>query len=169
MAKNVAVSEVDDFDGIADADETVEIGIDGISYEASWAQPNRSRVDVVQRERLDPQLLNSHQRVQAHELRPTTRPGLQVRKSLPCSRTRLVEGRRYARRPLRHHPRRVSGLHDPYATRSASLRPVNGSSTGVFDPAGSLSTRLVGKAVAGVEGAEGVRRHPRGEHFDGAC
>jgi Lsr2 len=40
MAKKVTVSVVDDFDGTADADETVEFAIDGVSYEIDLSSKN---------------------------------------------------------------------------------------------------------------------------------
>jgi Lsr2 len=40
MAKRVTVSVVDDFDGTADADETIEFAIDGVSYEIDLSSKN---------------------------------------------------------------------------------------------------------------------------------
>ncbi|MFH5231299.1 histone-like nucleoid-structuring protein Lsr2 [Antrihabitans spumae] len=50
MAKKVTVTLIDDLDGEASADETVEFGIDGVSYEIDLSSTNaaklRSQLDL---------------------------------------------------------------------------------------------------------------------------
>ena len=44
MAKKVTVTLVDDFDGEAPADETVEFGLDGVSYEIDLSSKNAKKL-----------------------------------------------------------------------------------------------------------------------------
>ena len=44
MAKKVTVTLVDDFDGEGAADETVEFGLDGVSYEIDLSSKNASKL-----------------------------------------------------------------------------------------------------------------------------
>jgi Lsr2 len=44
MAKKVTVTLVDDFDGEAPADETVEFGLDGVSYEIDLSSKNATKL-----------------------------------------------------------------------------------------------------------------------------
>src|ERR1700756_1105615 len=44
MAKKVTVTLVDDFDGEASADETVEFGLDGVSYEIDLSTKNAKKL-----------------------------------------------------------------------------------------------------------------------------
>jgi hypothetical protein len=44
MAKKVTVTLVDDFDGEGTADETVEFGLDGVSYEIDLSSKNASKL-----------------------------------------------------------------------------------------------------------------------------
>lgn len=44
MAKKVTVTLVDDFDGDATADETVEFGLDGVSYEIDLSSKNATKL-----------------------------------------------------------------------------------------------------------------------------
>ncbi|MBO0680774.1 Lsr2 family protein [Mycolicibacterium sp. S2-37] len=44
MAKKVTVTLVDDFDGEGTADETVEFGIDGVSYEIDLSSKNATKL-----------------------------------------------------------------------------------------------------------------------------
>src|SRR3981189_3666593 len=44
MAKKVTVALVDDFDGEGAADETVEFGLDGVSYEIDLSNKNASKL-----------------------------------------------------------------------------------------------------------------------------
>ena len=44
MAKKVTVTLVDDFDGEAAADETVEFGLDGVSYEIDLSTKNAKKL-----------------------------------------------------------------------------------------------------------------------------
>ncbi|MCG5431447.1 Lsr2 family protein [Mycobacterium sp. MYCO198283] len=44
MAKKVTVTLVDDFDGEAPADETVEFGLDGVSYEIDLSSKNADKL-----------------------------------------------------------------------------------------------------------------------------
>ena len=44
MAKKVTVTLVDDFDGEATADETVEFGLDGVSYEIDLSSKNAAKL-----------------------------------------------------------------------------------------------------------------------------
>lgn len=44
MAKKVTVTLVDDFDGEGPADETVEFGLDGVSYEIDLSARNAARL-----------------------------------------------------------------------------------------------------------------------------
>ncbi|MGV0744272.1 histone-like nucleoid-structuring protein Lsr2 [Mycolicibacterium sp. XJ870] len=44
MAKKVTVTLVDDFDGEATADETVEFGLDGVSYEIDLSSKNATKL-----------------------------------------------------------------------------------------------------------------------------
>lgn len=44
MAKKVTVTLVDDFDGDAPADETVEFSIDGVTYEIDLSSRNAQRI-----------------------------------------------------------------------------------------------------------------------------
>src|SRR4029079_4615024 len=44
MAKKVTVTLVDDFDGEGSADETVEFGLDGVSYEIDLSSKNASKL-----------------------------------------------------------------------------------------------------------------------------
>ena len=44
MAKKVTVTLVDDFDGEAAADETVEFALDGVSYEIDLSSKNASKL-----------------------------------------------------------------------------------------------------------------------------
>ena len=44
MAKKVTVTLVDDFDGDASADETVEFGLDGVSYEIDLSSKNAKKL-----------------------------------------------------------------------------------------------------------------------------
>ena len=44
MAKKVTVTLVDDFDGEGAADETVEFGIDGVSYEIDLSAKNATKL-----------------------------------------------------------------------------------------------------------------------------
>lgn len=44
MAKKVTVTLVDDFDGEAAADETVEFGLDGVSYEIDLSSKNAKKL-----------------------------------------------------------------------------------------------------------------------------
>src|SRR5258708_39169493 len=44
MAKKVTVTLVDDFDGEGAADETVEFGLDGVSYEIDLSNKNASKL-----------------------------------------------------------------------------------------------------------------------------
>lgn len=44
MAKKVTVTLVDDFDGEATADETVEFGLDGVTYEIDLSAKNAAKL-----------------------------------------------------------------------------------------------------------------------------
>jgi hypothetical protein len=44
MAKKVTVTLVDDFDGEATADETVEFGLDGVTYEIDLSSKNATKL-----------------------------------------------------------------------------------------------------------------------------
>jgi hypothetical protein len=44
MAKKVTVTLVDDFDGSGTADETVEFGLDGVSYEIDLSSKNAAKL-----------------------------------------------------------------------------------------------------------------------------
>jgi hypothetical protein len=44
MAKKVTVTLIDDFDGDAAADETVEFGLDGVSYEIDLSTKNAKKL-----------------------------------------------------------------------------------------------------------------------------
>ncbi|MCW2650288.1 MAG: nucleoid-associated protein Lsr2 [Mycobacterium sp.] len=44
MAKKVTVTLVDDFDGAAAADETVEFGLDGVTYEIDLSNKNAKKL-----------------------------------------------------------------------------------------------------------------------------
>ncbi len=44
MAKKVTVTLVDDFDGSATADETVEFGLDGVAYEIDLSTKNANKL-----------------------------------------------------------------------------------------------------------------------------
>ena len=44
MAKRVTVTLIDDFDGEAAADETVEFGLDGVSYEIDLSTKNAKKL-----------------------------------------------------------------------------------------------------------------------------
>ncbi|CQD23504.1 DNA-bridging protein Lsr2 [Mycolicibacterium conceptionense] len=44
MAKKVTVTLVDDFDGEATADETVEFGLDGVTYEIDLSSKNAAKL-----------------------------------------------------------------------------------------------------------------------------
>lgn len=44
MAKKVTVTLVDDFDGQATADETVEFGLDGVTYEIDLSAKNATKL-----------------------------------------------------------------------------------------------------------------------------
>ncbi|OBB05413.1 nucleoid-associated protein Lsr2 [Mycobacteriaceae bacterium 1482268.1] len=44
MAKKVTVTLVDDFDGEGSADETVEFGLDGVSYEIDLSSKNAAKL-----------------------------------------------------------------------------------------------------------------------------
>jgi Lsr2 len=44
MAKKVTVTLVDDFDGEAGADETVEFGLDGVTYEIDLSSKNAKKL-----------------------------------------------------------------------------------------------------------------------------
>ena len=44
MAKKVTVTLVDDFDGSATADETVEFGLDGVTYEIDLSSKNATKL-----------------------------------------------------------------------------------------------------------------------------
>ncbi|MCW2690034.1 MAG: Lsr2, partial [Mycobacterium sp.] len=44
MAKKVTVTLVDDFDGEGAADETVEFGLDGVSYEIDLSAKNAAKL-----------------------------------------------------------------------------------------------------------------------------
>jgi hypothetical protein len=44
MAKKVTVTLVDDFDGAGAADETVEFGLDGVSYEIDLSAKNAAKL-----------------------------------------------------------------------------------------------------------------------------
>jgi hypothetical protein len=44
MAKKVTVTLVDDFDGDAGADETVEFGLDGVTYEIDLSSKNAKKL-----------------------------------------------------------------------------------------------------------------------------
>lgn len=44
MAKKVTVTLVDDVDGVAAADETVEFGIDGVTYEIDLSSKNAEKL-----------------------------------------------------------------------------------------------------------------------------
>lgn len=44
MAKRVTVTLIDDFDGEGAADETVEFGIDGVTYEIDLSSKNAARL-----------------------------------------------------------------------------------------------------------------------------
>ena len=44
MAKKVTVTLVDDFDGEGSADETVEFGLDGVSYEIDLSSKNATKL-----------------------------------------------------------------------------------------------------------------------------
>jgi hypothetical protein len=44
MAKKVTVTLVDDFDGEGTADETVEFGLDGVSYEIDLSSKNAAKL-----------------------------------------------------------------------------------------------------------------------------
>ncbi|MBX7431276.1 Lsr2 family protein [Mycobacterium sp. Y57] len=44
MAKKVTVTLVDDFDGEGSADETVEFGLDGVSYEIDLSTKNAAKL-----------------------------------------------------------------------------------------------------------------------------
>ncbi len=44
MAKKVTVTLVDDFDGEATADETVEFGLDGVTYEIDLSTKNAAKL-----------------------------------------------------------------------------------------------------------------------------
>ena len=44
MAKKVTVTLVDDFDGDAAADETVEFGLDGVTYEIDLSSKNAKKL-----------------------------------------------------------------------------------------------------------------------------
>ncbi|OHT89145.1 histone-like nucleoid-structuring protein Lsr2 [Mycobacteroides saopaulense] len=44
MAKLVTVTLIDDFDGVARADETVEFGLDGVSYRIDLSAENADRL-----------------------------------------------------------------------------------------------------------------------------
>ena len=44
MAKKVTVTLVDDFDGEAAADETVEFALDGVSYEIDLSAKNATKL-----------------------------------------------------------------------------------------------------------------------------
>jgi uncharacterized Ntn-hydrolase superfamily protein len=44
MAKKVTVTLVDDFDGEGTADETVEFGLDGVSYEIDLSSKNATKL-----------------------------------------------------------------------------------------------------------------------------
>ena len=44
MAKRVTVTLVDDFDGEGAADETVEFGLDGVSYEIDLSARNAAKL-----------------------------------------------------------------------------------------------------------------------------
>ena len=44
MAKKVTVTLVDDFDGEGAADETVEFGLDGVSYEIDLSSKNAAKL-----------------------------------------------------------------------------------------------------------------------------
>jgi hypothetical protein len=44
MAKKVTVTLIDDFDGVAPADETVEFGLDGVTYEIDLSSKNATKL-----------------------------------------------------------------------------------------------------------------------------
>lgn len=44
MAKKVTVTLVDDFDGSGAADETVEFGLDGVTYEIDLSTKNATKL-----------------------------------------------------------------------------------------------------------------------------
>src|SRR5581483_3446581 len=44
MAKKVTVTLIDDFDGEAPADETVEFGLDGVTYEIDLSSKNAAKL-----------------------------------------------------------------------------------------------------------------------------
>ncbi|SHQ51260.1 histone-like nucleoid-structuring protein Lsr2 [Mycobacteroides abscessus] len=44
MAKKVTITLVDDVDGLIDADETVEFGIDGVTYEIDLSSKNAEKL-----------------------------------------------------------------------------------------------------------------------------
>ncbi|MBS4727678.1 Lsr2 family protein [Mycobacterium sp. SM1] len=44
MAKKVTVTLIDDFDGVAAADETVEFGLDGVTYEIDLSTKNAAKL-----------------------------------------------------------------------------------------------------------------------------
>ena len=44
MAKKVTVTLVDDFDGAGSADETVEFGLDGVTYEIDLSSKNATKL-----------------------------------------------------------------------------------------------------------------------------
>ena len=44
MAKKVTVTLVDDFDGAGSADETVEFGLDGVTYEIDLSTKNAAKL-----------------------------------------------------------------------------------------------------------------------------
>jgi hypothetical protein len=44
MAKKVTVTLVDDFDGAGAADETVEFGLDGVTYEIDLSSKNAAKL-----------------------------------------------------------------------------------------------------------------------------
>jgi hypothetical protein len=73
MAKKVTVTLIDDVDGEAAADETVEFGIDGVSYEIDLSSPNASKL----RDELETWVASARRvsgRRRAKSATPTTAP-----------------------------------------------------------------------------------------------
>lgn len=93
MAKKVTVTLIDDVDGEAAADETVEFGLDGVSYEIDLSAANATRL----REELDVWVSSARKLSGRRRIKAAT-PGASSKSRVAVDREQSAAIREWARR-----------------------------------------------------------------------
>ncbi|BDT84656.1 Lsr2 family protein [Nocardia cyriacigeorgica] len=94
MAKKVTVSLIDDVDGESIADETIEFGIDGVSYEIDLSAANAAKL----REEMEQWVANARRVSGRRRVKAASTTGGTTKSRVPMDREQTAAIREWARR-----------------------------------------------------------------------